>query len=989
MERVPSPGMAVCVDDNTLVEFAEGLLPAGEGAAVEEHIDRCARCATLVAEFARTLAATSPALAGGAELPWLAPRARVGRYVVAEQLGAGGMGQVYAADDPDLGRRVAIKVVQRPGAGISDERLVREAKAMARLSHPNVVAVHDVGTVGERAFIAMDLVVGDTLESWVERGRRDWREVVDVFAQAGRGLAAAHAAGIVHRDFKPGNVLIGDDGRVQVTDFGLAREQALPVDAVAAMPAPANAGLTQTGALLGTPAYMAPEQLRGGSADARSDQFSFCVAMHEALHGQRPFGGAGAAELAAHIESGEMQTAAGEAQVPARLRRVIERGLKADPDERFPDMHALLVELARDPARTRRLWFATIAFTAVLATAVFVLYRARRGPAVLVCGGGEAKLAAVWNAESRRVAQAAFVASGAGLADDIWQRVAQTIDGYAAEFSLVHREACEVTNVRGEQSAEVLDLRMVCLERRLHELDSLLDIYAEADATVVENAITAAHSLKGLDSCSAFRVLAVRKLEPEDEATATRVNQVLAELARARTLRDAGKHIEALALVRNLEPEARKIGYRRLEAEVFDFIASANMRTRDFAAAEKAAHESLLAAEAGGDSGMVTRAALWLARLSADDQKRAAETDRWLRHAAAALEAAGDRADLARGIADARAYVEFGRGDYADALASYQRVLQIERETLGASHPNVASTESKIGSALYRLGRYRESLAAQRRSLAIYEEVYGAEHPTLMGTLNDLGAAYERVGELDRAIEVHRRSLALRGKTFGEDSPRVAAALNNLGLALESKGEIAEAAKHLERAAAIYDGSGQEGQLAAALMNLGAVLSTLGKHEAAEERIRRALALCEKVFGKDHPHTASALTNLADLLCATEKCASALPLYQRSLEIREARLGKKHVELAFSLEGLALAHRDLGAPGKAVPLLERCLSLLTDAAGRELDVAGLRFALAASLWDVKRDRERARTLARAALEQFAASGDEREGEVRAWLEQRP
>jgi len=980
-----------CLDENALVQLAEGILPDAQAAGVEDHIDRCEHCATLVAEFARTMVETSADFCDGPELPWLRPGEYLGRYVIAEQLGAGGMGQVYAADDPDLGRQVAIKIVQTTGRGASDERLIREAKAMAQLAHPNVVAVHDVGMVGKRAFIAMELVVGTTLAKWSTEKQRAWHEVVEVFAGAGRGLAAAHDAGIVHRDFKPGNVLLGEDGRAQVTDFGLARSPALPAnespDESPATPSALSQALTETGTLMGTPAYMAPEQLRGGTADARSDQFAFCVALYESLYGRRPFAASDVPALARQIETGVIRPTARETEVPERLRRIVERGLSAAPDQRFESMHALIAELTRDSARTRRRRLGTAAIAIALAASGFALYRLNAAPSGPVCGGGEEKLAEVWNAKARRAGRKVFAASSAPLAQDAWARVEATLDSYAEQFSRTHKAACEATHVRGEQSAEVLDLRMACLDRRLGELDVLLDVFSDADDEVVENAIEAAHSLQGFDACTAVRVMAVRDLEPEDAATATKVNEMRPELARVRVLRDAGKWAESLALANELVPRAKQIGYRRLESRLYDLVAEGHLHGRDLEAAEKAAHESLLAAEASGDSGMVTSAALSLAHITARDRARSDEAARWVRHAAAALENAGPRKDLQGSLASTQAFVAFEAGDYAAALEGWQRSAEIYRETLGPNHPNVANMVASIGAAYYRLGRYRESVEAHERSLAMQEAVYGTEHPSLVGAINDLGAGYERLGELDRAIEAHHRSIALRSATYGDDSPRVATGLNNLALALESKGELAEAQKHLERAAEIYEENGLDRRLAAALINLGAVLSSQGQHEAAEARSRRALELCEQVFGRDHPHTASALTNLGEVLCTRGKCAEAVPLYQRSLEIRESKLGNNHIQLTYSLRGLAIAHRHLGAPDKAIPLLERALSLLEGAPERELDAAKVRFNLARAMWDARRERKRAIELARAALERFTASSDERAKEVAAWLVQ--
>jgi eukaryotic-like serine/threonine-protein kinase len=263
------------------------------------------------------------------------PRGRVvGRYVILSLLGVGGMGAVYAAYDPELDRKVALKLLRPDSLSIDSARMLREARALARLAHPNVVAVHDVGTLGAEVFIAMEHVDGLTVHRWLRQRDRSRREVLDVFLAAGRGLAAAHRAGLVHRDFKPDNMMVALDGRVRVLDFGLARAQASAGaestlrEALIGDVDVGEARLTREGALLGTPTYMAPEQWRGAVADARSDQFSFCVALWEALLGERPFRGTTMQALMTSVTNGAIEAApAGSRRVSSELRRARERGL--------------------------------------------------------------------------------------------------------------------------------------------------------------------------------------------------------------------------------------------------------------------------------------------------------------------------------------------------------------------------------------------------------------------------------------------------------------------------------------------------------------------------------------------------------------------------------------------------------------------------------------------------------------------------------------
>lgn len=284
---------------------------------------------------------------------------RLDRYEVLGILGAGGMGVVYRASDPNLRREVAIKVLRTAAAVGSDAcqqlctRLLREARAMALLSHPNLVPIYDVGTFGGRVYLVMEYVAGQTLAEWIDEATHSWRECLDMFMKAGRGLAEAHEVGIVHRDFKPDNVLVSKKGRVQVADFGLAQpvgrtEAPAVIDGRIAAAPSASSSLTSTGAIVGTPAFMSPEQFKGDQVDERSDQFSYAVALYQALYGRRPFAGRTIAEIGNAVLAGEVLDPPASTDVPPPLAGTIRRALSVDPDARFPTMGELLAALARE-----------------------------------------------------------------------------------------------------------------------------------------------------------------------------------------------------------------------------------------------------------------------------------------------------------------------------------------------------------------------------------------------------------------------------------------------------------------------------------------------------------------------------------------------------------------------------------------------------------------------------------------------------------------
>jgi serine/threonine protein kinase len=364
-----------CLSDDRLLAFVQGELPLPEREIIESHVDGCRSCFRLVGAAMRLAPVAPPSVSeelddGPQTADFLdLPTTIGGRYEVRELIGQGGAGAVYRAFDVQLKRAIAFKIVRAPrskpgGVESMQARLLREARAMAQISHPHVVTVYDVGSIEDRVFIVMELVDGRTLAQWTDEPHRSWRDIVSTFIQAGRGLAAAHVVGLVHRDFKPLNVLVGTDGRVRVTDFGLARP-ARAEDAVGSIPPTATTSkgrsewtLTRTHGLIGTPAFMAPEQFAGETVDARSDQFSFCVALFSALYGIHPFAPEGpdrppVAELAMRVVAGQVRQPPEDKRIPPAIFEILRRGLDPNPDRRHLTMDALIRELDLELERTK------------------------------------------------------------------------------------------------------------------------------------------------------------------------------------------------------------------------------------------------------------------------------------------------------------------------------------------------------------------------------------------------------------------------------------------------------------------------------------------------------------------------------------------------------------------------------------------------------------------------------------------------------------
>ena len=869
--------------------------------------------------------------------------ATVGRYVVLDRIGAGGMGVVYAAYDPELDRRVAIKLL-RPDRFSSEAgrlRLLREAQALARLTHPNVVAVYDAGTFGDRVFVAMELVEGETLRQWLGEGPRSWREVLDRFLPAGRGLAAAHAAGLVHRDFKPENVLLGRDGRVRVADFGLAKALADAEEEPPGEAAEPGEGtpLTEWGVVLGTPAYMAPEQLRGIAADARSDQFSFCVALYEALYGERPF-----------EEGGVVKEAPAGTKVPGWLRAVILRGLMASPEERYPTMDDLLRDLERDPATVRRRWLAAAAIV-ILAGAVFGslgYFQARRAQ---LCGGAEEKVQRIWNEGRKQAIHAAFLATGAPFAEGLWKSVAHSLDLYLKDWGAMHRAACEATRLRGEQSEDLLDRRMVCLDQRLQEAGAVAGLFARADRQVLQKAPDTISGLTPVDTCGDVEALTAKVPPPRDPRLRKRVDAVRAELAEAQALTNAGKMAEALPKAQAAEAAARPLGYGPLEAEALFQKGKLQDANGDPKGGEETLFAALVAAQAAGHQEVAARAAAQLAWVTGYEQERAADGHRWFRQAEGIAEGAkgGDalRAELLQQLGNVLA----NERRFPEALEVTLRAEALAEKSLGPQHPRVASLLVNAGQYESQMGRDEEALRHAVRGLQIQQKALEPDHPDIAKTYNTLGNIYANLQRNQEAITAFESAVDIARRQYGPNHWLVGGYLIGLATAHQNL-------RHLDEALG-YD--------------------------------RQAMAIFEGAFGPEPPFGPLVLNNMGEVLRLLGRHDEALAAYRRALSIQEKLLGPNHPDLGHSLLGVAEAYLDLGRAREAIAPAERALAL-REAVGVKIHpvtIAQNRFYLARALWDGGGDRTRAIQLARQAREALAKAGyadDQRE--VEAWLKKR-
>jgi tetratricopeptide (TPR) repeat protein len=796
----------------------------------------------------------------------LTPGTLLGRYVVRDRLGEGAMGEVYLAYDFALDRRVALKLLH-PRPTDTSQRLLQEAKAMARLSHPNVVTVHDVGMVGERAFLAMEYVEGATLRVWLEAQPRTWRQVRDLFLGAGTGLAAAHAAGLVHRDFKPENVLVDGHGHARVTDFGVARTS------------------NETSGSAGTPGYIAPEQRRG-EVSASADQYSFCVTLNEAL--------------------------AKTSGVPSRVRSAVQRGLSEDPSARFPTMNALLAELSPGAVSSRSQ--AVLAVGGLLAAlGLGQLYFAQRDRQL--CASGPSELDAVWDADTRQQLERAFETSPKPYVKAMFGETAARLDRWAQGFTAAHREACEATRIHGTQSQQLLDLRMACLSARKAEAKALTALLITGEApSRLDRAADAVSGLPSLASCSSEDMLRARAAPPATNEDQAKVETLRTAIAHARARHDTGDVKQAEKELRAAVAEAKAIQYAPVQAEAQIQLTRALLNLKAFKEAEETAFSAFVAAQGASHDSVAVEAALLAGYATAIAQLPA---ERWRALAASAVSRDGNKLRHLASLEKMRAYTLVREGLPEQALVAAQAALRLRERELGKDAPELASEMFDLIQTLEVLGRLDEALVYADRQAAIRVRTHGEEHPATAVAQQLRATCLRKLGRLDEAVKVQLPAIAVLERAYGKGHPATANPLGNLVEMFSTLGRHDEAVALSRRAIQIIEESpvADPTQLAVLRVHLGSAL-------LAARRPTEALPLLEVARGVLEKHqpggfvplsstlellteTLLALGRPGDALVEGEKCL-ALTEKARSDPVNRANV---HLLMAKALDSLTLADR--------------------------------------------------------------------------------
>lgn len=844
---------------------------------------------------------------------------RIAQYQLRHKIGGGGMGLVFAAWDPSLDRQVAIKVLRDAWSDGAGEQLRREAVALARLRHPAVVSVFEVGEHDGQVYLAMEYVEGETLRRWA----RTWREasprdedgLIDVFEQAARGLAAAHAADVVHRDVKPENIMIDTDGRARLMDFGLARRttsaEATRGDVEAA---PGASDTRSTLGLFGTPAYMAPEQLRGEGAGPAVDQFGLAACMYEALSGRR---------VRPDLDDDAVKL---DFEGLLRFEPMLRRALDEDPAARFESMGAFadaLGRLRRSSLRRRSIWIGGIVAAGGVAVGVLV-----GGGTSKRCTGSESHLASVWSVERAGAIEAAVVDPDRPWTTSSWARVRSRLDDYGERWTSLHRSTCEAAREREEISTAQMDLRMACLADRRRHLAAFVALLDGEGAASLPTADRGIDELPDLDACTDPAYVVRQGYPDADEEAAEAVGARLAEAAALLTrgaperARDVARDALELAQASNdAAAEARALlavgrshailaEPRDAQAHLFD----AYERARTLALADVAAE-----------------AATELARVTGLGLSRFEQGLWWLRIAdleGASLES--DRVDLQRELVAVELLHEAGRGPLARARA--ERL----RDALPALDAEArARAETRLGWLMLQNGDHdggtrQLEVAAQR-----LVEARGADHPGNAVSQRQLAFAARVRGDMPLAATHTRRALELAESGVSERHVSLAPYLSVLALAHFNEGEIDEALAAIDRGLALDEphplGVVWQAKLHARRGDVLIVHDVRGALDAQT----RAYELAREALGEQHRDTLSYLVARGMALGDLGRGEKAEDVMRTALLLGTATMGRAHPNLGTIHGFLATEYQRQGDIDRALEHHRQCLTIWEGAYGSE------------------------------------------------------
>ncbi|MEM7151894.1 MAG: serine/threonine-protein kinase [Myxococcota bacterium] len=839
----------------------------------------------------------------------LTPGERIGRYRLVQRIGRGGMGVVWEADDPELDRAVAIKLLLERGRADdrAQERLRREGLALARLSHPNVVSIYDVGVHRGRVFLAMELVKGQTLSAWARRGPHSPKRMLEVLEAAAQGLGAVHDAGFVHRDFKPANVMLDDDGRVLVMDFGLARlvERQAPgsLDGTTSVVSLEPTGdLTRDGMVVGTPPYMAPEQHHTVDIDARADQYAFCVTAFQLWLGRRPFDTRDFEALARDKHRANFDFEDAKVPVPRELRGVLTRGLSPEPDGRFESMHALRAQLAKvGRGRSARSW--AIASVVGLSLLGWISRWAIVDDRAEACDAGAQRIDSIWGDEKSEQLRAAFVATGRSYAADAYERAARRLDDYADDWRSSYERTCMGGGDPGPAADEDLDLKMRCLSDAHGSMSTTVELLLDADARVVSSAVQQVAGLPQLARCEDLAILRSTVPLPADPRIRREAEKVDTDLEIAWAHGRVGRYDEGEERARQALVRAQALGHPPTIGRARVIVARFGLMRGDTKQAAEALIEATHFASSIDDYELAADTATTLVHVEAQRLGRFDEARRWARHAQSSIDrlppdpAMQARLDGNLGVMLAH------EGKYEEALEHFQRAHDVLVEALGEDHPEVATALERLALCVHQMGRFESARDNYEHAVEIFETVFGPKHPSLAHVLTNLAETVAVLSERERANALYRRAIEIYRESTGDRTVPVARALGGLGDVAVLQERFEEAKKLYAEAQAIYEDAVEPGhpEIGWNWIDQARLRVAMGQPTEALALFQRARDLLEAVHGPSHGVVAQILVDegvlaleLGRIDDAAERFALAEPIVDANFSPEEPAMERVH-----------------------------------------------------------------------------------------------
>ena len=860
----------------------------------------------------------------------------VHRYVVIERVGMDASASIHAAYDPNLDRKVALKILRGSLDDRRSESLLTEAQALAKLTHPNVVRVHDVGTFEGRVFVAREFVEGRSFLRWLREAPRSRTDVRLALAHVARGLAAAHEAGFVHGGIRPRSVLVGDDGSVRVTDFGV------------------GAGADETSP------YVAPEQRSGAAPSPRADQFAFCLMALESLTGHP------AIELAPDGVPHWPTIADVARKLPRRLLEVLEVGLAADPHGRHPSMLPIAARL--EPGRRNERVFVAVGLCAAVLVGVFASATTRG----TYCDDVSGRLDGVWDAGRRRAIERAFERTHAPFAGDAYEAVRTRLDAMADAWLETQTSAC----MAAEAGADELGLvarRMYCLERRLDELRAVSEVFEQADVDVVRRALEVVGAMTPVSTCDAF----VQDVPAEGQREV--VAHIEAGLAQVHALRSAGRASEAITLADRLVSQAAEVGYAPVEVHALTTRATIERPGPGDEDEERLHHAFSRALEIGDRARLADLAHAIGSHLT--ERRRFEEAAHWLDYADALLhgrEISPHHFGFA-GVTTLRGRIASLQARYDEAVEHFSNAVDQRIAAVGAEHEKVAIYRVNLAQALQDFGQYASADSEYRAALEVQRNTVGEHHPLVAQTHMGLAGLLSTMGRPEEALEHAQRAQSILVSIHGEEHVLVGDAHIYVAGALTLSGRETDALEQLERALAAYRAILGDRSVRAAIVyaNIAAIRVVLEQPEVAVELYDQSLERMREKLGDDHPAIHQHRGNRIEALLGLRRLDEAEREATEVIEALARHLGAEHPSGSFAHEMLAEVHTVRGRHDAAVATLERALELRADRG--ELERASTQVLLARALQRAGRDASRALELeseARAVLEAGGPAGVE-------------